>query len=130
MQSRLQFRYELLRLLGQAPYLVVRAPGVWQRELATSAQAESGFRSAQDLYRQGLDRYLGVQPALAADNLRRSVELYRDSLWQDLVDPKPLADAQFMLGVALVELGRPEGLVALREAFATDRKSTRLNSSH
>lgn len=108
----------LLRSLAAQSYLSVRTPAVWQRELGAAPQTDTTFRTAQDHYRQGLDRYLGVQPALAADHLRRAVDLYRDGLWQDLVDPKPLADAQFMLGVALVELGRPEGLVALREAFA------------
>lgn len=108
----------LVRVLERQVYLSLRPPAVWQRELSAAPQAEAVFRTAQDSYRQGLDRYLGVQPALAADNLKRAVELYRDTLWQDLLDPKPLADAQFMLGVALVELGRPEGLVALREAFA------------
>lgn len=106
----------LQTLLDAEPYVSVRTVAQVQRDLENDQGAPAMYRTAQDSYRVGLDRYLSVQTALAETSLRRARDLYRD-IWQDLVDAKPFADAQFMLGVALVEMGRPDGLVALKDAF-------------
>ncbi len=106
----------LQRMVQAEPYVSVRTVAQVQRELENDQGAPAIYRTAQESYRIGLDRYLSVQTALAENSLRRARDLYRD-IWQDLVDAKPYADAQFMLGVALVEMGRPEGLVALKDAF-------------
>ncbi len=106
----------LHRTLQDTPFVGVRSVAQVRQELESTASARAMFRVAQESYRIGLDLYLGMQTSRAEESLRRATRLYAD-MWQDLVDAKPFADAQFMLGVALIEMARPDGPLALRDAF-------------
>ncbi len=92
--------------------------------LADDHAVASQGQLAQQLYRLGLDLYWSLAPGRAAVKLQQAVAAWRE-LYQDVFDPKPCADAQFMYGVALVDSGRTaEGHIALKDAFAlqTDRR--------
>jgi hypothetical protein len=109
---------DVARLLAAEPYTVVRDVADVRRMLMDDAALVAVTQSAQQAYRVGLELYLSLAPARAADKLAQAVRVYRDSLY-DVFDPRPFADAQFMLGVALVDSGRAaEGHIALKDAFA------------
>lgn len=109
---------ELLRLLNSAPMMRVLAAGDVRRTLGDDHSAMAQAQAAQQLYRIGLELYLSLAAGRAVEKLRQATALYRDGL-QDLVDPRPYADAQFMLGVALVDSGRAaQGHIALKDGFA------------
>ncbi|MFZ4577247.1 MAG: tetratricopeptide repeat protein [Myxococcota bacterium] len=107
----------VLRSLEATPYVTVKPPARVREELSDDSALQAVGRAAQARYRLGLDLYLGMAAARAQENLKESAEMYR-SIFQDVSDPKPYADAQFMLGVSLVDLGRvAEGHIALKDAF-------------
>ncbi len=109
---------ELLRLLSRTPMMRVMAAGDVRQTLADDHSATAQAQAAQQLYRIGLELYLSLAAARAVDKLRQATALYREGL-QDLVDPRPYADAQFMLGVALVDSGQAaQGHIALKDGFA------------
>jgi hypothetical protein len=59
-----------------------------------------------------------MSPRRAAETFDKAVSLYRQ-VFQDLSEPKSMADAAFMHGVALVDAGEAiAGHVALKEAFS------------
>ena len=107
----------LQRALESQPYVAVKPVARVRAELADDPAAQPLARAAQQRYRLGLDLYLGLATARAATNLQEATELYR-GIYQDIVDAKPLADAAFMLGVSLVDMGRAaEGHIVLKDAF-------------
>lgn len=109
---------ELQRLLRGAPMVAVLAASEVRRTLADDSAATAQAQAAQQLYRLGLELYLSLAAGRAVEKLRQATALYREGL-QDLVDPRPYADAQFMLGVALVDSGRAaQGHIALKDGFA------------
>ena len=107
----------LARLLAAQPYVALKAATQVRSELGRDPRAIPVAASAQHHYRLGLDLYLGLSALAAAENLKHAVDLYR-GVFQDLVDPKPVADAQLMYGVALHDLKRmPDSHIALKDAF-------------
>lgn len=109
---------DVARLLAAEPYTVIRDVGEVRRLLSDELATTAATQSAQQAYRVGLELYLSLAPARATDKLAQAVRIYRDT-FHDVFDPRPLADAQFMLGVALVDSGRTaEGHIALKDAFA------------
>ena len=109
---------ELQRLLTDVPMVAVMAASEVRRAVADDPAATAQAQAAQQLYRIGLELYLSLAAGRAVEKLRQATALYREGL-QDLVDPRPYADAQFMLGVALVDSGRPaQGHIALKDGFA------------
>ena len=107
----------LTRALEDQPFVAVKPPSRVRTELADDATAQSLARAAQQRYRLGLDLYLGLATARAATNLQEASDLYR-GIYQDVFDAKPFADAAFMLGVSLVDMGRAaEGHIVLKDAF-------------
>ncbi len=109
---------ELARLLASAPMVRPLPVAEVRRLLGDDPAATAQAQAAQQLYRLGLELYLSLAAARSVEKLQQSTHLYRDAL-QDVIDPKPYADAQFMLGVALVDSGRAaEGHIALKDGFA------------
>jgi len=107
----------LHRLLALQPYVEVRGVAAVRQELADDLRNQPIARSAQHQYRVGLEQYLGLATGPAAVSLQRASELYR-SVYYDLVDAKPVFDAQLMYGVALHDLGRAaDSHIALKDAF-------------
>jgi hypothetical protein len=110
----------LVSALRAQPFVKLAAPGDVRRQLFDDPATAALARAAQGRYRLGLDLYLSLATARAVDSLKEAVEVYR-SVFQDVADPRPFADAQFMLGVALHEAGRvAEGHIALKDAFAIE----------
>lgn len=107
----------LQRALDSHSFVSIKPVGRVRAELADDAAAQPLARAAQQRYRLGLDLYLGLATARAATSLQEATELYR-GIYQDIVDPKPLADAAFMLGVSLIDMGRAaQGHIVLKDAF-------------
>lgn len=99
-------------------FVQVLSPAVVRRRLAADRGLTATARAAHARYRLGLEYYLGLSSARAIQSLEESVGLYR-SIYQDVSSPKAHADAQFMLGVSLVDAGNTvQGHVALKAAFA------------
>ncbi|MSP90285.1 MAG: hypothetical protein EXR79_00530 [Myxococcales bacterium] len=107
----------LAAALSRHPYLHVQSAPEVRAGLAADPGTAALARAAQGRYRLGLDLYLSLATGRAADSLREAIDLYR-GVFQDVIDPKPYADAQFMYGVALHELGKTaDAHVALKRAF-------------
>lgn len=114
----------VVRALQQQAFVAVRDVADVRQALADDSSVAAQSQLAQQLYRLGLDLYWSLAPGRAADKLQQAVRTWRE-LYQDVFDPKPCADAQFMHGVALVDSGRAaEGHIVLKDAFAlqTDRR--------
>ena len=109
---------KLLAALADQPYLALLPPSEVRRRLADAPGTAAQQATAQTLYRVGLELYLGLASGRAIDKLAAATKLLRD-VFADVYDPKPAADAQFMLGVALVDAGRNAlGHVAIKDGFA------------
>lgn len=107
----------LTAVLQRQPLLAVQTVAEVRRTLADLPGAVAQQQTALQQYRIGLDLYLSLATTRAATALRSAVQLYR-ALWQDVIDPRPYADAQFMLGVTLIDLERSaEGHIALKDGF-------------
>ncbi len=114
---------KVAQALAAEAFVSARDVGEVRQTLADDHAVASQGQLAQQLYRIGLDLYWSLAPGRAAVKLQQAVAAWRE-LYQDVFDPKPCADAQFMYGVALVDSGRTaEGHIALKDAFAlqTDR---------
>ncbi|MCO4760894.1 MAG: hypothetical protein KC502_05280 [Myxococcales bacterium] len=108
----------VIDVLRSRDFVTVMTPSAVQRRLASDAGMAATARAAQARYRLGLEYYLGLSSAQAIRSLEESVRLYRE-VYRDVSSPKAYADAQFMLGVSLVDAGNaPQGHVALKAAFA------------
>ncbi|MCB9738131.1 MAG: hypothetical protein H6747_02610 [Deltaproteobacteria bacterium] len=104
--------------LRTQPYVELVDPAGVRARLGDDHSSRATARLAAERYRLGLEYYLGLAPARAVESLRRSVALYQE-IHQDVVGPKSIADAAFMLGVALVDAGNAVAAhVALKDAFA------------
>ena len=108
----------VLAALRSATYVEVVPPDGARQSLMAAPESAGRVQAAQAAYRMGLELYLGLSSARAVDKLRAASREFADS-FADVFDPKSSADAQFMLGVALVDSGRPaEGHVAIKAGFA------------
>ena len=104
-------------VLQRQPLVEVQTVADVRRALADLPGSVAQQQTALQQYRIGLDLYLSLATTRAATALRNAVQLYR-ALWQDVIDPRPYADAQFMLGVTLIDLERSaEGHIALKDGF-------------
>ncbi len=104
--------------LRASTYVEVVAPEGARQALIGAPQATGRVQAAQAAYRMGLELYLGLSSARAVEKLAAACREFADA-FTDVFDPKSSADAQFMLGVALVDSGRPaEGHVAIKAGFA------------
>lgn len=98
--------------------LVVWSPTQVRERLEQDHAATAASRMAQERYRLGLEYHHGLAPVRAIDSFRRAVQTYLD-IGQDVIAVRPVADAQLMLGVAMLDAGDLVGAhVALRAAFA------------
>ncbi len=113
-----RFEGQVLAELTGQPFLALVPPAEVRRRLADASGVPAQHAAAQSLYRLGLELYLGLASGRAIDKLSAAAKLLRD-LFADTYDPKSAADAQFMLGVALVDAGRSAlGHVAIKDGFA------------
>lgn len=105
------------RTLQRQHQVSVRGVSAVRQRLDELPGAGSQRTVAEQHYRLGLELYLNLSTARSAQALQKAVQIYR-GIWQDVVEPRPFADAQFMLGVALVDLERgAEGHLALKDGF-------------
>lgn len=105
------------RVLARQRHVVVRDVAAVRQRLEEQPGFGAQRAVAEQHYRLGLELYLNLATARSAEALQKAVQIYR-GIWQDVVEPKPFADAQFMLGVALVDLDRgAEGHLALKDGF-------------
>ena len=104
--------------LREMPYVdPLPAPAV-RAALATGSDVAARTAAAQQFYRHGLELYLGLATGRAVEKLAQATRVYAD-VFAEVFEPKASADAQFMLGVALVDAGRAaEGHVAIKAGFA------------
>ncbi|GEM_PF-2768038 len=86
-------------------YVVALGPTDIKRALTRSGATRATRKVAQERYRLGVEYYMSMAFDRAAKSLALAAKLYRDVL-QDLVDPKPLADAYLIAGVSLVQAGQ------------------------
>ncbi|MBM4344246.1 MAG: hypothetical protein FJ100_12830 [Deltaproteobacteria bacterium] len=108
----------VLAALHAATYVDVVAPDGTRHALLGAPDAAGRVQAAQAAYRMGLELYLGLSSARAIDKLRTAGREFAEA-FTDVFDAKASADAQFMLGVALVDSGRSaEGHVALKAGFS------------
>ncbi len=106
----------ILRVATGQPYVAVLSVARVRDALAGDAEGQLRAHNAEDWYRKGLQLYLGLGPQ-APVYLRQAVSDYT-AAFQDLIEAKPFADAQFMLGVSLIDSGdKDAGHIALKEAF-------------
>lgn len=104
--------------LAATPFVAVQPPADVRRALLASADIAAKLQAAQQLYRLGLELYLGLASGRAAEKLQQATRGY-DEVFADLVEPKAFADAWFMLGVALVDANQAaQGHVAIKAGFA------------
>lgn len=95
----------------------VLGPVAVRARFASDYSGATTARIATERYRLGLEYYHGLAATRAADSLRAAARLYSE-IYQDLIGAKVLADAYFMLGVALHDGGSPVAAhVAFKEAF-------------
>lgn len=108
----------LLAVLQTAPLTRVVSPEQVRQILLHDVTLQTHRQTAAQRYRRGLEQYLNLEKESAAQTLQTAVEMARAG-FQDVVDPKPLADAQVMLGVSLLDREEPaKAHIALRDAFA------------
>ena len=109
---------QLVALLRDSPLVQAMSPGDVRRALAQDLTLQPLQQLGQQRYRQGLQQYLSLATDSATQTLQLAVEMGRSG-FQDVIDPKLLADAQVMLGVCLLDRGEPaKAHIALRDAFA------------
>ncbi len=109
---------QLLTILRATPMVRVLTPDQVRQTLLEDPTLQPLQQLAQQRYRLGLEEYLNLSTDVATRTLQSAVELGRSG-FQDVIDPKPLADAQVMLGVCLLDRREPaQAHIALREAFA------------
>ena len=93
-------------------------PAEARRRLAGNRAAEAARKVAQERYRLGVEYYMSMAFDRAAQSMSRAAAIYEE-LFQDIVDPKPLADAYLIRGVSLVQKGQlPAAHVAFKKMFA------------
>ena len=103
--------------LHRYPSVRVISPADVRTTLTQDTGLAPHQRRLLDRYRAGLEQYLNLATDEAAEALQSAIEAGRTGL-QDVIDPKPLADAQVMLGVALLDMKQPvKAHIALREVF-------------
>ncbi len=109
---------QLLALLQSTPMVRALSPDQVRLALGQDPTLQPLQQLAQQRYRQGLEQYLNLSTDSATQTLVSAVEMGRAG-FLDVMDPKPLADAQVMLGVCLLDRGEPaKAHIALRDAFA------------
>ncbi len=109
---------QLLGLLRASPLVRTLSPDEVRQTLAQDPALQPLQQLGQQRYRQGLEQYLNLATDSATQTLQIAVEMARSG-FQDVIDPKPLADALVMLGVCLLDRGEPgKAHIALRDAFA------------
>ena len=109
---------QLLALLRAAPLVRAMSPDQVRQALAQDATLQPLQQLAQQRYRLGLEQYLNLSTEAATQTLQLAVEMGRAG-FQDVIEPKPLADAEVMLGVCLLDRGeQAKAHIALRDAFA------------
>jgi hypothetical protein len=109
---------QLLSLIEAAPYVTAMSPEWVRLALAQDPTLQPLQQLAQVRYRQGLEQFLNLSSSTAIQTLQMAVESSRAG-FQDVIDPKPLADALVMLGVCLLDRGEAaKAHIALRDAFA------------
>ncbi len=109
---------QLAALLRAAPSVRTLSPDQVRQALAQDPTLQPLQQLAQQRYREGLEQYLNLSTDAATQTLQGAVEMGRGG-FQDVIDAKPLADAQVMLGVCLLDRGEPaKAHIAFRDAFA------------
>jgi hypothetical protein len=109
---------EMIAALRARGFVEILAPADVRAALRARSDLADRAQIAAERYRLGLDYYLNLRADKAIASLRRAVQLYA-SMDQSLIDPRPVADARFMLGVALADHGDAVAAhAALLQAFA------------